>query len=144
MKDYTGIDLSALPDCRRVMKKDIPVAVRFAKEHGTLRTLEGDVPYEPGDAILTGVKNESWPVRREEFFHTYEPRSSVLMGQNGLYSKRPLAIWAVQLSGDSTVRIRAGNVQLHGASGDWLLQYSPGEYGIVKADIFDQTYEKVE
>ncbi|MDR0652962.1 MAG: PGDYG domain-containing protein [Synergistaceae bacterium] len=33
--------------------------------------------------------------------------------------------------------------ELRGNPGDWLLQYTPGDYGVVKLDISERTYIKV-
>jgi hypothetical protein len=66
-----------------------------------------------GDALLTGPHRERWPVRRERFDAAYA--ASVKVG------------WQ-----DSPVE---------GGPGDWLVQYGPGNFGIVAAVIVDATYE---
>jgi PGDYG protein len=30
---------------------------------------------------------------------------------------------------------------LRGEAGDWLLQYGPGDYGVVASSVFEKTYE---
>lgn len=39
----------------------------------------------------------------------------------------------------SMARSEAGDV-LHGKAGDWVLQYAPGDYGVVQAQRFAKVY----
>ena len=39
----------------------------------------------------------------------------------------------------SLARSEAGDV-LHGQPGDWVLQYAPGDYGVVQAQRFAKVY----
>jgi len=41
--------------------------VHFAAAAGQLQTLEGPVAYAAGDAIVTGVAGEQWPVPADSF-----------------------------------------------------------------------------
>lgn len=56
----------------KVRKKPIILEAEFAEEPGTINTLEGDLHYSKGDAIITGTHGEKWPVRRLLFNETYE------------------------------------------------------------------------
>ena len=140
MKDYTGVDVSAQPAARRVMKKNTPVAVRFARQAGVLQTLEGAVAYKARDALLTGSLGEEWPVSREHFLQSYEPLPPTRAGRAGLYTKRRLPVWAMQAPDFFSVRLAGGKGVLNGAPGSWLVQYGPGDYGVVRADIFAAAY----
>jgi len=42
----------------------------------------------------------------------------------------------------SIARSEAGDV-LHGEAGDWVMQYAPGDYGVVKAARFAKVYKAV-
>ena len=55
----------------KAIKKPIEVDFEFAKEDGEVETLGGKVKYKKGDAIITGVKGEKYPCRRDIFDQTY-------------------------------------------------------------------------
>lgn len=62
--DLNNSDLACDPGALLVVKRPIPVPVRFAAEPGFIDTLEGCVAYDPydaGAAILKGVNGELWP-----------------------------------------------------------------------------------
>ena len=59
-------DLSSDPKAVRVRKRPVARAVVFAAADGVCRTLEGDVAYRAGDAIVTGVSRFSRPEARRE------------------------------------------------------------------------------
>ena len=54
------------------MKKPVIIDFEFATEDGEIETLEGVVSYKKGDAIITGVKGEKYPCRRDIFDQTYD------------------------------------------------------------------------
>jgi hypothetical protein len=136
-------DLAAEPLAWRVRKLPIPVTVSFARSAGVIETLEGAVWHAPGDAVLTGVQGEKWPVRREVFATSYDPVPPTQSGQDGAYLKRPLDGWALQLRSTITISVGHHDDPLRGHSGDWLLQYSDGSYGVLSDDIFRATYRQV-
>jgi hypothetical protein len=138
MRDFTGIDVGSLPGCVVAVKRDVVVAAVFAAESGEVETLEGVVRYSQGDALLTGVRGEHWPVRREVFLRTYAPVVPTLSGEDGAYRKAFLPVRAVRLEEEARVAIAWG--ELTGKPGDWLVQYGKNEYGIVDAEIFSMTY----
>lgn len=117
--------------------------VEFAPAPGRVRTLEGEVGHEAGDAILTGLRGERWPVARARFEATYEPVPPTRRGLPGTYRKLPLRVLARRLDTPFAVPAGPGADPLRGEAGDWLLQYGPGEHGIVAADIFEATYERM-
>lgn len=136
-------DLARHPAALRVRKLPVPVAVRWMAAPGVCGTLEGPVPYAAGDALLTGVQGEQWPVAREKFLATYEPVAPTVAGADGQYRKRPADVFALLLEQPLDIDGPAAGRRLHGNPGDWLLQYAPGDYGIVAASIFEQTYRAV-
>ena len=52
------------------------------------------------------------------------------------------ACW--QMTVEFTVERFASGDLLRGNAGDWLVQYAPGDHGIVAAARFDRVYRKVE
>lgn len=128
----------------RVMKKPVGVRVVFATEDGVCNTLEGDVSYHAGDAILTGVEGERWPIKRARFNETYTPILPIRAGENGTYTKKPIVVHALQMQEPFYVDVNWGSGRLEGKQGDWLLQYGKDDYGIVSQSIFEKTYQIIE
>lgn len=120
-------------------KKPVDVQVSFARDAGTLETLEGPVRYVAGTALLTGAAGDRWPVERAKFDVAYAPAP----GLNGIYRKRPIEVLAMRLRQATTVRVGPAGDLLQGRPGDWLVQYGPDDHGIVGAEIFVATYEFV-
>lgn len=133
-------NLSINPIAKQVIKRPLPVKVTFAKVDGICKTLEGNVEYLVGDAIITGIVGERWPVQRAKFDENYVPLEGFTNGKEGLYAKKPLAMLALRLDVPVDVKMTAGGM-LHGMPGDWIIQYAQGEYGIVKDEIFQGTYD---
>lgn len=137
----TSTDLRDDPAARRARKLALDMTAEFAAGSGTLVTPEGPVAYTQGDALLTGVEGERWPVSRQRFDETYEPIAPLRPGKPGRYRKRPLVVWAKQLREAFSVELDGGRGTLGGQPGDWLLQYAPGDLGVVNATAFAKTYE---
>ena len=129
------------PAARRARRRPMTLSVRFARAPGMLQTLEGPVRYRAGAALVRGLRGEQWPVERGPFERRYEPAPGTAAGQDGDYRRRPGLVLARRL--ESAVELPAGALgdPLRGRPGDWLLQYAPGEYGVVAPEIFDATYE---
>ena len=133
-------DISKLPQAFRAVKKPIPVQVEFANADGVLSTLEGSVSYKRGDALLTGVVGERWPVPLERFQATYAPLHKD-EAKGGLYVKRPSEVWAWVADKALDVPLPEGRGVLHANPGDILVQYVPGDVFVVAQRIFEATYE---
>jgi len=133
-------DLTADPRALRVCKKPDPVRAEFAGADGVCDTLEGPVRYKAGDAILTGVRGERWPVERENFLASYEPVPPTRAGDDGNYRKAPSIAHALRLDQERGVPVGWQKDPLHGRPGDWLLQYADGTYGVVQDPIFRESY----
>jgi PGDYG protein len=121
-------------------KLPLPVRVDFAKSAGVLHTLEGEVPYVQGDALMTGLANDRWPVPRARFDTDYEALSPTSAGEAGKYVKRPKIVLARQLSEACSVLTPLG-ARLQGRAGDWLVQYGTDDHAIVAEVVFAQSYE---
>jgi hypothetical protein len=141
IRDCSGEDISAEKDAFRVIKKDLSVPVTFAREAGVLKTLEGSVSYKKGDALLTGPYQDSWPVARKYFFETYSPVADIQPGLDGEYRKERCHIWALQIYEPFMVELSENRGILHGKHSDWLLQYDANEYGVIRQEFFDATYD---
>ena len=127
----------------RVRKLPVAVTVAFAAADGVVETLEGAVRHAAGDAILTGVHGERWPVRQEAFAASYDPVAPARPGQPGTYVKHPVTALALRLHTVMTVPVGRHDDPLRGRPGDWLLQYEDGSHGVVGDDIFRATYERL-
>jgi len=116
------------------------VPVAFAPADGVCQTLEGPVGMRAGDAVLTGVRGEQWPVQRHLFLASYAPEPPTEAGQDGLYRKIPSQTLALQLERPAAVPVGWQKDPLLGRAGDWLLRYADGSHGVVQDAIFRETY----
>jgi len=140
MTSINRLDLTTDSAAQRVVK-DETVHVEFAREAGSLISLEGPNRYEPGDALITSATGERWVVSRDRFNAKYLPRENVRHGDAGAYRNIPVVVLAKQMQeAFSIARSDAGDV-LHGVQGDWVMQYAPGDYGVVKAARFAKVYK---
>jgi hypothetical protein len=133
-------DLAADPRALRVCKKPIPLQVEFATADGICETLEGRVHFRTADAIVTGVRGERWPVKRDQFLASYESVPPTRPGQNGSYRKQPAVAYALRLDRPRDVPVSWQGDPLKGRAGDWLLHYADGSYGVVQDAIFRESY----
>lgn len=131
-------------DWKRYRASAIRLFVRFASTPQSIETLEGAVQCAADDAIVTGLKGETWPVPRLRFRETYVPVPPTAMGQVGFYSKKPREVLAGQLYKSHAVILSHNRGVLHGQPGDVLVEYAEGDRSIVAADIFERTYQSVE
>jgi PGDYG protein len=113
--------------------------VQFARAAGTIMSAVGENRYEVGDALVTGSTGDSWSVSRDRFTAKYEALNSA-EGEDGQYRAKPVAVLAVQIDTAFEIARSAGADMLIGEAGDWLLQYSPGDYGVVANARFQRVY----
>jgi len=125
----------------RARKRAHPVQVRFAAHAAAVDTLEGVVHARLGDAIVTGLFGELWPVPSGSFAGKYQAVSPLEMGAPGLYMSLPIDVVAVPMDAPFEVVLADGHSRLTGQPGDWLIDYGDGHLGIVNAGIFDATYD---
>lgn len=123
------------------LKKQVPVKVDFAEKNGEIRTLEGKVTYQLGDALMTGIKGERWPIKREVFEKTYHPVAPLLMGASGQYIKEPIPVFARQVI--CPERIEIDNGILIANIGDWIVSAPDSKKWVVQNRIFCETYLKI-
>lgn len=135
----SDIDLENDGSARRYQKHEI-VEVAFAEAAGQLGSLEGPNAYQAGDALITAAGGERWVVSRARFLPKYRPVGTGTMGMPGTYENLPTPVWALRIDQRFTVARSAGGDLLTGEAGDWLLQYAPGDYGVVRQDRFARVY----
>jgi len=132
-------DLATDPAARRAVK-DEKVSVEFATQSGTLVSAVGINHYAPRDALITGSTGDRWCVSRDRFDAKYDPEHPTLHGGPGVYRNRPVAVFAKRMGQSFSIERTAGGDSLEGNAGDWLLQYAPGDYGIVERTRFERVY----
>ena len=127
-------DLSQDSAAFQTAKKPIPLNFRYAEESETIETKEGPVESAPGDAIMTGTEGEQWPIPSDRFAETYD----VL--EPGLAAKKDIPVFAKEMMEPFQVKVEWSEAFLQGEAGDYLVQYGPGDYGVVGRKIFTKTY----
>lgn len=123
----------------RARRLEIEVAVVFADADGVMPTREGAVRYLAGDALVTGVCGERWPIGRQRFEQNYRPIRPGDNGAAGHYVRLPGIVSVCRLDASTVVPLSSGSV-LQGRSGDWLVRYGEGDYGVVGPEIFARSY----
>jgi len=136
---FENFDLEKDTSAGRYIKEEI-VTVRFADEAGSVASREGANRYAMGDALITGSTGDRWSVSRDRFDAKYEPIAPLLHGQPGAYRNKPIPVWAKQIQAPFRVQRIAGGDVITGNAGDWLMQYAPGDYGIVDNTKFQKVY----
>jgi hypothetical protein len=120
--------------------KDETVQVAFALHAGSIASREGPNRYRAADALIVGSGGDRWSVSRDRFAARYQPVPPLRHGAKGAYRSRPLPVLARQIPDAFTVRRCAAGDLLRGGAGDWLLQYAPGDWGIVENQKFRRLY----
>ena len=128
---------------KRARRRPLVFEVAFNQEKVVIDTIEGPVHAEVGDAVVTGVRGERWPVRRTKFAELYEPVSWTRMGEDGHYRRRAVVVRTTRLTQPLSLFLPDEQGALSGNAGDWLVQHTDGSFGIVADDIFERTYELV-
>lgn len=127
----------------KFIKRPLPATVFFAKSAGELTTLEGPVRYAPGDAIMTGINGEHWPISRTNFDATYVPVGLLALGEDGPYVKKLIPVDATQIDHDGIISLEGQHGDLHAQAGDWVITGPDGSQWVVAQAIFQATYQAV-
>jgi PGDYG protein len=122
--------------------KNETVAVEFACGAGELISREGPNRYLPNDALITGSTGDRWCVSRERFNAKYVAIPPTIFGMAGAYRNKPIPVLAKQMSEAFSIARSSGGDVLRGKVGDWLLQYAPGDYGVVESERFQSVYKR--
>jgi PGDYG protein len=137
--DFQSVELRDDPAAASYVKQET-VQVVFALDDGSIASREGANHYRAGDALLTGSGGGRWSVSRDRFDQRYQPLPPLRHGADGAYRSLPLPVLARQIPEGFTVRRSAAGDLLHGSAHDWLLQYAPGDWGIVEDARFRRLY----
>lgn len=119
----------------KTFKKANPVKYQVADKDGTLQTLEGPVNYQAGYYIMTGPKGEQYPITPEKFATLYDDNG------NGTGTPKKIVKVAKLADHDGVVNTSWGEPLNYTAGNDFIVRHGPGDYGVVKKDIFAQTYD---
>lgn len=125
-------------DAFQAYKRPAREPYEIADQPGTIDTLEGPVKYSAGDYIMTGPKGEQYPISPEKF--------EELKTDNGDGTASPKKIIKLckiaDHDGEVVLKYNGSKLAYHSGE-DVIVRHGPGDYGVVKADIFKQTYERV-
>ncbi len=139
MRNLGSPDLSSDSDAHSYVK-DEQVTVEFATRAGSLESAVGVNHYEIGDALIQGSTGDRWCVSRDRFDAKYLPCDGVDAGMPGTYRNKPMPVLAKQVHESFSIARVAGGDLLKGLPGDWLVEYSPGDYGLVDRLRFGRVY----
>jgi hypothetical protein len=138
-----AIDLRSSRNAKPYEKHET-VDVEFALTDGHVQSREGKNSYVAGDALIIGSTGDRWSVTRDRFDVKYLPLAPTRAGQNGRYTNIPAPVLAQMMPQDFSIERQAGGDVIHGKAGDWLLQYAPGDHGVVQAAKFSKVYRPIE
>ena len=141
MLQFESIDLASDSTAHHHVKDEI-VQVVFATRDDSVTSREGLNHFRAGDALITGSTGDRWSVSRERFDAKYHPVAPLMHGGGGPYRSKPVPVRAKQINEPFTVKRTSGGDLLRGAAGDWLMQYAPGDYGIVENAKFQRVYRR--
>jgi len=139
MLELKNIDLASDASAALFVKDEV-VEVVFAKAAGELVSREGPNRYQAGDALIAGSTGDRWSVSRDRFDAKYLPVAPLGAGEDGRYRARPVPVLAKQMAEVFTLARCSGGDVLQGSAQDWVLQYAPGDFGIVEETRFRKVY----
>lgn len=109
----------------------------IAQEPGVVQTLEGPVEHPAGFYIMTGPKGEQYPISPETFKTNKDDLG------NGRAQPKKIIKLAKVADHSGTVDTSWGQKLQYNPEVDIIVRHGPGDYGVVKRDIFEITYERV-
>ena len=116
-------------------KKPAKEKYEIAQQPGTIQTLEGPVNYDAGFYIMTGPKGEQYPITPERFKDLKDDLG------NGICTPKKIVKLAKLADHDGSVPTSWGETMHYTAGNDYIVRHGPNDYGVVKKDIFAQTYD---
>jgi hypothetical protein len=110
----------------------------IAERDGILETKEGPQSYKAGYRILTGPQGEKYSMPKETF--------DKLKVDNGDGTATPIKIpkLAKLADHDGEVQTSWGETLQYRDEEDYIVRHGKGDYGVVKTNIFKQTYQTEE
>lgn len=107
----------------------------IAIKPGTTNTLEGPVKYAAGHYIMTGPQGEKYPISPEKFKALKNDLG------NGICIPKKIMKVAKLADHDGVIHTPWGDLN-YTAGNDYIVKHGPNDYGVVKKDIFMQTYDR--
>ena len=121
----------------KTFKKPNPIHYETAEDSGTIDTLEGPVKYQAGHKIITGPKGEKYPVSPESFHDKYD------VNDENTATPKKIVKYAKLADHDGVLHTSWGDLS-YTKGNDVIVRHGDGDYGAVKLDIFQQTYDTKE
>lgn len=121
----------------KTYKRPAKEKYEVASEPGTIDTLEGPVKYPAGYYIMTGPKGEQYPISPEKFKELKDDQG------DGVCTPKKIVKLAKLADHSGTVDTSWGEKLQYNPDVDVIVRHGDNDYGVVKQDIFAQTYEKV-
>ena len=121
----------------KAYKRPAKERYEIATEPGTIDTLEGPVKYPAGFYIMTGPKGEQYPISPEKFNDLKDDQG------DGVCTPKKIMKVAKLADHSGSVDTSWGEKLQYNTGEDIIVRHGPNDYGVVKKDIFAQTYEKV-
>ena len=123
----------------KTFKKPIPVPYKIADTDGITDTLEGPVEHKAGHYIMgPGPKKEFWPLDPDNFHDKYDDNN------DGTGTPKGGVVKLAKLADhDGVVKASWGDLE-YTSGNDVIVRHGKGDYGVVKLDIFQQTYDTKE
>lgn len=124
-------------DSFQTYKRPAKEKYEIAQEPGTIETLEGPVKYPAGYYIMTGPKGEQYPISPERFNSLKDDLG------NGVCTPKKIIKAAKVADHSGTVDTSWGEKLHYNPEIDVIVRHGPNDYGVVKKEIFNTTYERV-
>lgn len=115
-----------------------PVDYEIADKPGTIETLEGPVKYKEGFYIMTGPKGEQYPIPPEKFEELYD------LDDKGTATPKKIVKLAKVADHSGVVNTSWGEPLQYSPQEDIIVRHGKDDYGVVKRDIFQKTYDTSE
>lgn len=134
----TGINETFFAEGAEVAwKKSTPEKFEVAATDGVLETKEGPQRYKCGYRIITGPQGEQYSMPKETF--------ETLKDDNGDGTATPKKILKLvkMAEEDGAVKTSWGETLEYRAKKDYIIRHGKGDYGVVKSDIFEETYQRL-
>lgn len=116
-------------------KQANPIHYKTAIAPGSIETLEGPVNYDAGFKIITGPKGEQYPVPPKKFADLYD------VDDDNTATPKKIVKLAKVADHNGAVNTSWGEKLNYTAGEDVIVRHGKNDYGVVKKDIFEKTYE---
>ena len=110
---------------------------KIADQDGVIQTLEGPVNYKKGYYIMTGPKGEQYPIPPEKFKELKDDQG------NGIATPKKIIKMAKLADHDGDVKTSWGETLRYTKDEDYIVRHGSNDFGVVKVDIFKQTYKQI-